>query len=102
MSAQDSADRVALLRTVLGGLVPLYQMRMACRGVPSDAYLAECADLIASSGDDLEHSRDPESAGSALNAMAEAIAALSMLRPEGIDLLGGHWCRDHANCGAGA
>lgn len=87
------------MRTTLDGLVPLYMLRMARRGLPSDARIQECADIITANGDDLEHGRG-DGATLALNAFAEAIATLALMRPEGVDLLGGHWCRDHSECGA--
>ncbi len=94
----SAAARMSLMRTTLDGLVPLYMLRMARRGLPSDERIQECADIITANGDDLEHSREHGSA-EALNAIAEAIATLALVRPEGVDLLGGHWCRNHEECG---
>ena len=94
----DLSARISLMRTVLDGLVPLYMLRMARRGLPSEQRIADCLDLITASGDALEHHRD--GAETALNALAEAIATLALVRPEGVDLLGGHWCRDHGRCDA--
>lgn len=94
-----AAARMSLMRTTLDGLVPLYMLRIACRGLPSDERIQECADIITANGDNLEHSRE-DGAAAALNAIAEAIATLALVRPEGVNLLGGHWCRDHHECEA--
>ena len=92
-----AAERASLMRTALDGLVPLYMLRMARQGVPSEARIQECVDIITANGDDLEHSREHGSAES-LNSIAEGIATLALVRPEGVNLLGGHWCRDHRVC----
>lgn len=98
--SEPSRARMSLMRSVLDGLVPLFMALMERRGIPSDERIAACADVITANGDDLEHGRD--GAQMALNALAEAIATLAMIRPEGINLLGGHWCRDHRVCGSAA
>lgn len=87
------------MRTTLDGLVPLYMLRAAWKPA-SDDRLRECVDVITANGDDLEHSRDGKTPAEALNAIAEAIATLALARPEGVNLLGGHWCRDHRECDA--
>lgn len=90
-------DRMASLRTVLDGLVPLHMMIQERRGRLGDR-AEECADLIASHGDALEHGR--QSSAATLNALAAGIAVLCLTRREGVLAFGGHWCRDHSRCGA--
>lgn len=99
MRAQDVADRNSLLRTALDGLVPLYMFRFRTTSALSVERAQACADVITAHGDDLDLSRDGKEPGSALNAMAEGIAIMALARPEGVDLLGGHWCRNHSECG---
>lgn len=99
MTATDARNRVSLMRATLDGLVPLYMLRMSTRGVLSEAHVSELVDQITANGDDLEHSRDGATPAEALNALAKGIATLALARPEGVDLLGGHWCRDHRECG---
>lgn len=97
MSAQDAAARVSLLRTTLDGLVPLYMLTLRTRG-GLELRAQACVDAIAAHGDDLEHGR--EEGGATLNAIAEAIAILALLRAGGIEVFGGHYCRDHRECDA--
>lgn len=94
---QNAVDRMSLLRSALDGLVPLYMFTEPRRGRLGER-AEEAADLIASHGDDLEHGR--EAGGETLNALAAGIAVLATIRPEGVDAFGGHWCRDHTECGA--
>lgn len=95
--AEFAAARMGLLRTTLDGLVPLYMWQLHGRG-DMEGRAGECVDVIASHGDDLEHGR--ETGGEALNAVARAIAILALVNPTGVSVFGGHWCRDHRECGA--
>ncbi len=97
MSSEERIERMSLLRVTLDGLVPLYMLTLQRRGSIGRS-AQECADIIAAHGDDLEHGRD--GGADTLNAVAKAIATLALIRPEGIDLFGGHWCRNHNECGA--
>lgn len=67
------------------------------------------ADVLAGSGDSIQHGAPPKKAtkamhreaGDALAALAKAIAALSW-RPGGIQLFGQSWCAQHSPMGARA
>ncbi len=91
---EAAKDRVSLMRIAMDSMVPLRIWEI--RNWPESILLAAAPDLvdyIASHGDEIEHGGD--SLGTGLGKLATAIAVLALLRPEGVNLLGGHWCRDH-------
>ena len=86
------------LATLLGGLVPLHMMMLNLRGI-TQARIDAALETISSSGDAFEPGgvRSRDARGSLLGALAEAIAIIALTDPRGVDLFGGHWCRDHAH-----
>lgn len=89
-------SRVSMTRIGLDVMVPMRMWEL--RNFPERDLLAMTPDLgdyIASHGDEIEHGG--ASQGEGLGRLATAIATLALLRAEGVDLFGGHWCRDHAN-----
>lgn len=84
------------LVTLLDGLVPLHMLTLSRRGISQDRVDA-ALDTISSSGDAFEPGgvRSRDARGSLLGALAEAIAIIAITRPEGVDVFGAHWCRNH-------
>ena len=80
-------------RCMLDCLVPLRMWEL--RNVP-DTDLVELArsgvDIITAHGDDLQFGG--KGRHQALGAVVTGIATMALLRPEGVDAFGGHWCQD--------
>ena len=96
MSAENATLHREQLVNLLGGLVPLYMITLGRRGISQERVDA-ALEVISSSGDAFEPGgvRSTDARRSLLGALAEAIAILTLTRPEGIDLFGAHWCADH-------
>ena len=87
--AMTATHRREMIRLAMDALVPLRVMEL--RGHSTDQLMEMAPDLaeyIASNGDDIEFE------GKGIAELATGIAVLILLRPEGVDLFGGHWCRD--------
>ena len=87
--AMTAADRREMVRIAMDAMVPLRVMEL--RTMSPEQLLEMAPDLseyIASNGDDIEFE------GKGIAKLATGIAVLILLRPEGVDLFGGHWCRD--------
>lgn len=99
MSAETAALWPEQLCTLLGGLVPLHMLTLSRRGITPER-VDQALETISSSGDAFEPGgvRTKDARGSLLGALAEAIAIIALTRPEGVDIFGGHWCRDHTQC----
>ena len=92
MTAGRAAQRMTLFLCLLDGLVPLRIREL--QGKPwLLSRAAQCADVIASRGDDLEHGGPNQ--GKALNEVVTALAILALTNHDGVTAFGGHWCLDH-------
>lgn len=85
------------LVVALDGLVPLHMLMLGVRGIGQER-VERALETIAASGDAFEPGgkRTGDARGSLLGSLAEGIAVLALTYAEGVDLFGGHWCRDHS------
>lgn len=89
------ANDMGTLRCLLDCLVPLRMWEL--RNRPDLAELAKAGvDAIASGGDDLQFGG--ENRREALSAVVTGVAAMALMRPGGVNIFGGHWCRNHKEC----
>ncbi|WP_424891844.1 hypothetical protein [Streptomyces sp. XH2] len=97
----DRADAGAaaenpLLMTALAAAVPLHMMKLRRLSSPQLAAIGrQCAEIITSQGDVLQHGG--KGCAAAFNALARALAALALTADGGVTFAGAHWCR-YAGC----
>lgn len=99
MSAETTHLWREQLGTLLDGLVPLHMLTLSRRGITQER-VDQALETISSSGDAFEPGgvRTRDARGSLLGGLAESIAIIALTRPEGVELFGDHWCRDHTAC----